>query len=173
MKKTLLTMTIVLLVTALFGQKYIINGYIKDNENGEGLIGANVIIGGTSSGTVTNVYGFYSLSLPAGSYTLVYSYMGYNTIEKPLVLESDLTISVELIPTSEQIDEVVVSAESKMIWPMTIRIRARLLHELICAAVKQPAVPHGPFAPVAIARVLRFRRSVFAMSTSRIAVSSS
>ena len=53
-----------------YGQKHTISGYIKDASSGEDLIGANVIITSEKKGTTTNTYGFYSLSLPEGKYTV-------------------------------------------------------------------------------------------------------
>ena len=54
-----------------------VSGYVRDAATGEELIGANVAILETGSGTITNAYGYYSLSLPPGFYTLVCSYVGY------------------------------------------------------------------------------------------------
>ncbi len=59
-------------------QTFTVSGYIKDKENGESLIGANVFGQPSLSGTSSNTYGFYSLTLPASdSITLIYSYVGY------------------------------------------------------------------------------------------------
>ena len=60
--------------------KRTISGYIKDSETGEDLIGATVYIEELKSGTVSNVYGFYSISLDLGTYTIKYSYIGYTPI---------------------------------------------------------------------------------------------
>jgi hypothetical protein len=102
-----------LFTSTAFSQKFTLHGYVNDKENGEALIGANVILKGTTSGTVTNVYGFYSLSLEAGDYTIVYSYIGFDDVEKEIDLRSDISLTIELSPASESIEEVVVSAEAK------------------------------------------------------------
>lgn len=68
--------------TGVAEKKPIISGNIKDAKTGEQLIGATVYIKELKTGTVTNVYGFYSLSIAPGSYTLVYSYIGYESVEK-------------------------------------------------------------------------------------------
>ena len=53
--------------------KYTISGYLKDAKNGEALIGVTVYKKNSQLGTVTNPYGFYSLTLPAGNDTIVFS----------------------------------------------------------------------------------------------------
>lgn len=67
-------------------QKYSVNGYLKDSKTGEDLIGVTVYVPELKAGTTTNVYGFYSLSLPEGSYTLIYSYIGYESQEQKVNL---------------------------------------------------------------------------------------
>ena len=69
--------------------KFTISGYIKDAANGEALIGATVYIKETGTGAITNEYGFYSLTLPAESYTLHYSYVGYSAVTKVLMLDKN------------------------------------------------------------------------------------
>jgi hypothetical protein len=105
----------VLALTSLqpvWGQnKFTINGYVKDASNGEALIGATVFIQEIKNGATTNEYGFYSLTLPAGTYTADFSYVGFQRVEKQLTLDKNLQISIELSPESEQLQEVVVKAE--------------------------------------------------------------
>ena len=76
--------------------KFTISGYIKDTADGESLIAATVAVVELSKGTNTNNYGFYSLSLPAGKYTLKISYVGYTSRIIPINLTADLSLSVEL-----------------------------------------------------------------------------
>ncbi|MCZ8285504.1 MAG: carboxypeptidase-like regulatory domain-containing protein, partial [Bacteroidia bacterium] len=59
-----------------FAQNFSISGYVRDQSNGESAIGANVYVKEGMTGTNTNTNGFYSLTLPAGKYTLVCSYIG-------------------------------------------------------------------------------------------------
>ena len=62
---------ITLLSTQLFSQdKFTLNGYVRDAESGESLIGATVYINEISSGTITNPYGFYSITLEEGTYNV-------------------------------------------------------------------------------------------------------
>lgn len=61
--------------------KYTISGVVKDVANGETLLGATVLLNGTSIGSTTNEYGFYSITAPEGDYTLTISYIGFTTFE--------------------------------------------------------------------------------------------
>src|SRR5690242_10251670 len=92
-----------------FGQKFTISGYVKDSGSSESLIGAAIVSKKTLQGTAANVHGFYSITLPADSIHLVYSFVGYAPIQIKLLLRSDTTIDIGLI-NGTQLDEVVVSA---------------------------------------------------------------
>lgn len=108
-----LTITLFISLSGLcFSQeKYTLSGYIKDKSSGEELIGATIKIKGTITGSVTNLYGFYSLSLPKGNYTIVYSYLGYKIEERNIVLTQHQKIDVELSAESNVLQEVEVVGE--------------------------------------------------------------
>lgn len=93
--------------------KVTLSGYVKDAQNGEAVIGATVYIPSIQSGVITNVYGFYSLSVPAGNYEVTYSYIGYETTKQNITLNQNLTLDVELQESEQQLEEVVVSAEAE------------------------------------------------------------
>ncbi len=90
--------------------KYTLSGYITDQESGETMIGATVQLKGTTQGAVSNVYGFYSITLPEGSYTLRISYTGYAAQEVPITLDRNLERSFTLEVDAAMLDEVVVTA---------------------------------------------------------------
>lgn len=90
-----------------------ISGYIRDVQNGEALIGATVFIEELNAGTVSNVYGFYSISLKPGNYKLTFSYIGFDHKVIPISLKEDQTIDIDLSATTEELEEVVVRAEKK------------------------------------------------------------
>ncbi|MEX1188241.1 MAG: TonB-dependent receptor [Bacteroidia bacterium] len=69
--------------------KHTVSGYVKDVNTGEFLPGANAYVKETMQGTTTNPYGFYSLTLPSGKYTLVISFIGYNEVIIPIDLNED------------------------------------------------------------------------------------
>ncbi|MBN3034242.1 MAG: TonB-dependent receptor [Bacteroidales bacterium] len=94
------------------GKKLTVSGHVRDAGTGEDLIGATVYVRELETGTVTNFYGFYSLSLEPGAYTLVFSYVGYETVERPVSLEKDLTIDMELKLKEQMLSEVVVEGSA-------------------------------------------------------------
>ncbi len=110
-KKTFFYFLITLILFPVAAQRQTISGYVRDKSNGEMLIGANVFIKDSYTGTVTNSYGFYSLSLKPGNYLIVYQYLGYNTNEIPVELDKDISVNIELETTTDSIDAVIVTAE--------------------------------------------------------------
>lgn len=88
-----------------------INGYVKDAASGEALIGATVYVKETGAGTSANQYGFYSLSLKSAKYLVEFRYLGYQTVQKTIELNSNITLNIDLNPENKQIDEVVVTSE--------------------------------------------------------------
>ena len=109
--KYCITAFILLILNALNAQSHTISGYIEEAESGERIIGVNVYASGTNYGVSSNTYGFYTLSLPEGSYEIVVSFIGYKTIRKSLELSKDENIDFTLFPDSEQLDEIEVYAE--------------------------------------------------------------
>ncbi|RKD14502.1 collagen-binding protein [Pelobium manganitolerans] len=95
-------------------QKYfVLNGTVKDGGTGETLIGASVQLKGAATfATVTNAYGYYSLSVPAGVYELVYSYVGYQSISQNISIGGDAKRNVSLT-SANQLNEIVVNAEKR------------------------------------------------------------
>jgi len=88
-----------------------ITGYIKDSRTGETLLGATVYVSQTRSGTATNSYGFYSLRLDPGYYSITYSYIGYNSQQIAFDLRRDTTLNISLVPEEAELREVVVTGE--------------------------------------------------------------
>lgn len=93
-------------------KKVTISGYIKDASNGEDLIGAACYIKELKKGTITNPYGFYSLSIPAGFYTISYSFLGTKTQIKTLEISENMSLNIDLASDNLQIKEVVVKGEA-------------------------------------------------------------
>lgn len=111
MKKLLIFLPMLLSYYGYAQDKFTISGTLKDQSNGETLLGATILLKGTSIGTTTNEYGFYSLTAPKGNYTLVISYLGYTTIEKEIVLDQNMKFNTELTEDAGQLDEVIITAE--------------------------------------------------------------
>ncbi|MFC1606356.1 carboxypeptidase-like regulatory domain-containing protein [Candidatus Latescibacterota bacterium] len=99
--------------TAHAQESFTISGHIRDSATGEGLVGAGYYIPALKAGGMTNDYGFYSLTVPAGSYVIRYSYIGYEPQEYTVEIISALKKDVELVEKSIIMDEVVVSGKSE------------------------------------------------------------
>lgn len=95
------------------GKTYSISGYIKDGSNGEALIGATVYIRSLKSGVTTNLYGFYSISLPENTYLLEFSFLGYSTKQQQVDLHQNVTLNMELMLKREELSEVEIVAQRK------------------------------------------------------------
>ncbi|MCB0510314.1 MAG: carboxypeptidase-like regulatory domain-containing protein, partial [Bacteroidetes bacterium] len=93
--------------------QFTISGYLKDASTGEDLYAANVYVKEILKGTTTNVYGFYSLSLKPGTYTMVFSYLGLQEVERLVTLDKDLTLSLELSEGEVVTAEVIVTGEKQ------------------------------------------------------------
>jgi TonB-dependent starch-binding outer membrane protein SusC len=91
---------------SLLAQQVSINGTVTDAKDGSPIPGANIIIKGTTKGTVTNIDGVYSISAPSGS-VIIYSFVGYTNKEITLAgTESVINIALEVAVTG--LDEIVV-----------------------------------------------------------------
>ncbi|MEM9545820.1 MAG: TonB-dependent receptor [Bacteroidota bacterium] len=90
-------------------EKYTLSGHIYDESNKETLIGVSVFDANGDAGTVSNSYGFYSLSLPEGDYTISYSYLGYDRMTVPVSLNQNQTVDIDLSEMSATLDEIVIS----------------------------------------------------------------
>lgn len=88
-------------------RKYTISGYITDGTSLETLIGANVFEIRHSQGSVTNPYGFYSITLPEGDVSIHYSYIGYTTRKNNFVLKKDTVLNIRM-KSNNQLEEVVI-----------------------------------------------------------------
>lgn len=94
--------------------KVTVSGYVKDQTSGEGLIGASVSVQELPSvGIGTNEYGFYSLTLPKGQYTLIYTYLGYLTLSKTVQLQANLKQNAELSQNATALKEVEITTRKE------------------------------------------------------------
>ncbi|MEM7510070.1 MAG: TonB-dependent receptor [Bacteroidota bacterium] len=92
--------------------KVTLNGYISNGNTGEKLIGATVYAPELKAGTYTNEYGFYSLTVPPGTYQLFLAYTGFTDLRREIVLEKDTILNLELFSEDVQVEEVIISAEA-------------------------------------------------------------
>jgi outer membrane receptor for ferrienterochelin and colicin len=107
MHKSFLTVLILLLSMDLFAQSRTISGYVRDLANGESLIGATVFDRKQHKGSITNNFGFYSITSPNDSAVLSVSFVGYDAQTIKINLNRDTTLIVFL--RSKILDEVVIT----------------------------------------------------------------
>jgi hypothetical protein len=88
-----------------------LSGYVHDKINGELLVGVSIYCLQLKTGTVSNVYGFYSLSLKPGKYTIRYSYIGFDPVEKEIELDKNVTLDVNLQPVEKVLGVVVITGK--------------------------------------------------------------
>ncbi len=94
-------------------QSFTISGHVSDIDNGEDLIGVTIYSLENLSGTISNSYGFYSLSLPEGNYTIRFSYLGYESIDSLINLDGNRLLDIELKHSTINLEEVVVTSERR------------------------------------------------------------
>jgi len=116
MYKKLFTTIMVLLsgITGLLAQQhYTVSGTVKEKASGETLTGATItVLEKPGVGVTTNEYGFYSLSLPKGNYTLQVSYVGRKPELVPVKLEANISVNLQLAEEGAM-QEVVVASKKR------------------------------------------------------------
>ncbi|MDB4292415.1 TonB-dependent receptor [Maribacter sp.] len=90
---------------------FTVSGVVTDAATGETLLGADVIERTMGKGAITNAYGFYSITLPKGTYLFEVSYLGYARKEVAVQLDTNTNLGIELQPSSRALDEVVLTAD--------------------------------------------------------------
>ena len=106
----LLIIFLILGTGSAFSQKFTISGTVEDMKTGERLLNANVYDPDTYTGSVSNNFGFFSLTLPEGEVNIQCSFVGYEVFITTFILNSDTTINFNLKPIIN-IEEIVISAQ--------------------------------------------------------------
>jgi hypothetical protein len=115
MKKLYIMLVLLIWGALVFGQvKFTISGYVRDSISGEELPGAAITIKELSSfGLSTNSFGFFSVSIPEGRYTLSVNFIGYKTLISQITLTKSTTINFKLTEKTKELNEVVVISERR------------------------------------------------------------
>lgn len=92
---------------------FTLSGTVSEAETGETLMGANILVPELQTGTVSNQYGFYSITLPEGEYELIISSIGYATQRITILLSGNTQRNFALAMDTESLDEVVIEADSE------------------------------------------------------------
>jgi len=96
-----------LVTKAQTGKKFTISGYVIESSNGEAIIGAVVTIREPLKGTVTNNYGFFSITVDSGQYNLGVNYTGLSPYKEIIKLNKDITYTIKMLPITNM--EVVIT----------------------------------------------------------------
>ena len=107
MNRLIALLWVALLCTPLTAQHYTVSGYVTDASAEETMIGSTLYDSTSGSGTVTNAYGFYSLTLPKGTVNITASYVGYTSQKHNFTLSRDTVINFAL-HTHSELDEVTI-----------------------------------------------------------------
>ena len=91
-------------------KKVTIRGIIKDQATGENLIGAHIWIDSLDVGATTNEYGFYSLHIRQGDYTIKTSHIGYQMIAEKIILRKNMRLNFDLTASTPELKEVIVNS---------------------------------------------------------------
>jgi hypothetical protein len=97
------------------GNKFTLSGTVANKSNNETLIGATINIPEAKISIVTNSYGFYSITLPKGDYTIIISYTGYDNVEEKISLTQDTKKNFAMAEGGKALEEVIVQANKNKI----------------------------------------------------------
>lgn len=113
-KRLSVTILFMVTLTTLSAQDGVIRGFVYEKETGEPVIFTNVYLFRTSYGAATDVNGYFTISkIPAGSYTLMVTYMGYDTVREPITIKQGQVITKKLYlnKSAYNLQEVQITAE--------------------------------------------------------------
>lgn len=140
-KRFLFTFSILFLGILLQAQeKFTLSGTITDKISGETMIGVNVLINELKTGTTTNEYGFFSITLPKGSYTLTISYLGFDDYQETINLNENLRKNISIQENSQQLNEIIVTENP---YKTNIQKPEMSVNKLTINSIKQMPVVLG------------------------------
>ncbi len=141
MKSRILSVLAVLFASVLQAysqEKVTLSGTVINKSNTETLIGVSIYIPEAKVGLTTNSYGFYSTTLPKGTYTLIISYVGYDRLEESITLTENTRRNFGMTESSNTLDEVLISTNTPQ---ADIRKPEMSTNKLSIATIKKmPAV---------------------------------
>lgn len=127
--------------TLIFAQdKFTLSGKIVESASNETLISVNVIVPELNTGAVTNEYGFYSITLPKGTYKIVVSYLGFSDVTETITLDSNITKNFSLEESFENLDEVIITEN---VEKLNIKKPQMSVNALSSATIKDIPVVFG------------------------------
>ncbi len=99
---------VLIVIHGIAQNKFTVSGTVKDKQSGEILIGATVKIQELNINVVTNGYGFYSITMPKGNFTVVTNFTGYLSTSQKINVNANIQLAIDLQPFSDTLNEVLV-----------------------------------------------------------------
>lgn len=121
-------------------EKFTLSGKITDQQSNETLIGVNIIFPELQTGTITNEYGFYSITLSKGTYNFQISYLGFNSISETIRMDENKTLNFKLTESTESLDEIIITEN---VEKLNIRKPQMSVNSLSINTIKQIPVVLG------------------------------
>jgi len=141
MRKYLQFLLIIAITTISYSQeKVTLSGNVSDAKNNETLIGVSVVIPMLKIGTFTNEYGFYSLTIPKGTYEIEISSIGYETQTIIINLNENTKQNISLSESTQQLDEIVITDNP---YKTNIRKPEMSVNKIAISTIKQMPVVLG------------------------------
>ena len=138
--KKIFTLFFLLSLPAFSQEKLTISGTVYDNASNETLIGVSIYFSELNAGTTTNEYGFYSITIPKGTYKVQVSYLGFTALTETINLSEKITKNFYLNEETESLDEIVIEVDIERI---NIRSPQMSVNKLTSATIKNIPVVLG------------------------------
>jgi hypothetical protein len=117
-----------------------LSGTIYDDYNNETLIGVSIYFPELNSGTTSNEYGFYSITVPKGNHTIQISYLGYSTLLETIILLEKTSKNFNLKEASESLNEIIIESN---IEKLNLKTPQMSVNNLTSSTIKQIPVVLG------------------------------
>ncbi|WP_034259499.1 TonB-dependent receptor [Aequorivita capsosiphonis] len=140
MKKILIILFFFGSISLFAQEKFTLSGTISEGASGETLFGVNVIIPSLQTGTVTNQYGYYSITLPEGDYEVFFSSIGFATQKTQIRLSENVRHNLKMAEDTESLDEVILQANGEK---LNIRSSQMSTNTLSASTIKKIPVVLG------------------------------
>lgn len=121
-------------------EKVTVSGTVYDNANNETLIGVSIYFPELNAGTSTNEYGFYSLTIPKGTYKIQISYLGFTSISEQIILTDNVTKNYKLNEEAESLGEIIIESD---IEKLNVRTPQMSVNKLTSSTIKKIPVVLG------------------------------
>ncbi len=140
-KNQLLLLFLLLSTSFSFAQqRYTLSGTVREASSNETLIGVTIAIPELKTGTTTNEYGFYSITVPSGEYKIVASYLGFADISQTVSLNTNTKLDLKMTEETQELEEVVLTEDVERI---DIRKPQMSVNNLAVSTIKQIPVVLG------------------------------